>query len=102
MTKHLATQLEQRLPPESLNLIRVAGELARELGLGLYLVGGVVRDLLLGRANFDLDLVVEGDAPKLASLLAQRRGGVVVVHRRFGTAKLRRRFAPGAPRFNRG
>lgn len=89
VTKNLAPQLEQRLPSESLDMIRAAGELARELGLGLYLVGGVVRDLLLGRANFDLDLVVEGDAPKLAGLLAQRGGGVVVVHRRFGTAKFR-------------
>jgi tRNA nucleotidyltransferase (CCA-adding enzyme) len=77
------------LPSEALELIQTAGELARELGLGLYLVGGVVRDLLLGRATLDLDLVVEGDAPKLANLLAQRRGGEVVVHRRFGTAKLR-------------
>ncbi len=89
MTKNLTTQLEQRLPSEPLDLIRAAGELARELGLGLYLVGGVVRDLLSGRATFDLDLVVEGDAPKLADLLAQKRGGEVVVHRRFGTAKLR-------------
>jgi len=89
VTKHLATQLEQRLPSEPLNLIRVAGELTRELGLGLYLVGGVVRDLLLGRATFDLDLVVEGDAPRLANLLVERRGGQVVIHRRFGTAKLR-------------
>jgi len=83
----LTSQLNQRLSAEHLNLIRVAGELASELGLGLYLVGGAVRDLLLGRANFDLDLVVEGDAPKLASLLAQRIGGQVVTHHRFGTAK---------------
>src|SRR4030042_6195240 len=89
MTKNLAFELEQRLPAESLNLIRAAGELASEQGLGLYLVGGAVRDLLLGRANFDLDLVVEGDAPKLASRLAQREGGEIVVHRRFGTAKFR-------------
>ena len=89
MTKNLASQLEQRLSSEPLDLIRTAGELARELGLGLYLVGGVVRDLLLGRATFDLDLVVEGDAPRLANLLAERRGGQVVIHRRFGTAKLR-------------
>jgi tRNA nucleotidyltransferase (CCA-adding enzyme) len=87
VTKNLSPQLEQRLPSESLDLIRAAGELARELGL--YLVGGVVRDLLLGRATFDLDLVVEGDAPKLANLLAQRKGGQIVVHRRFGTAKFR-------------
>jgi tRNA nucleotidyltransferase (CCA-adding enzyme) len=42
--------------------MRLAGELAQKRGQKLYLVGGVVRDLLLGRENFDLDLVVEGDA----------------------------------------
>lgn len=93
MTKNLASELEQRLPAESLDLIRAAGELAGELGLGLYLVGGAVRDLFLGRSNFDIDLVVEGDAPKLASQLAQRGGDEIVFHRRFGTAKLRRKKA---------
>lgn len=90
MTENLASQLEQCLPPELLNLLRAAAGIAVEQGHGLYLVGGAVRDLLLGRANFDLDLVVEGDAPKLANLLMQREGGEVVVHRRFGTAKFRR------------
>jgi tRNA nucleotidyltransferase (CCA-adding enzyme) len=89
MTRNVASRLEQLLPSQRLDLIQAAGELARELGVGLYLVGGVVRDLLLGRATFDLDLVAEGDAPRLANLLAERRGGQVVIHRRFGTAKLR-------------
>ncbi len=90
MVVDLSSQLEQRLAPELLNLLRVAGEIARGQSQNLYLVGGAVRDLLLEKANFDLDLVVEGDAPKLASLLAQKEGGVVVVHHRFGTAKFRR------------
>jgi tRNA nucleotidyltransferase (CCA-adding enzyme) len=89
MTRNVASRLEQLLPSQRLDLIQAAGELARELGVGLYLVGGVVRDLLLGSATFDLDLVAEGDAPRLANLLAERRGGQVVIHRRFGTAKLR-------------
>ncbi len=93
MTNNLATQLEQRLPAESLNMIRAAGELANELEFGLYLVGGAVRDLLLGRPNFDLDLVVEGNAPELANQLVQREGDEIIVHRRFGTAKLRRKKA---------
>jgi tRNA nucleotidyltransferase (CCA-adding enzyme) len=49
---------------------------------GVYLVGGAVRDLLLGGAPPDLDLVVEGDAAEVA----RRIGRQVVVHDRFGTS----------------
>ena len=35
--------------------------------MSLYLVGGPVRDLVLGRSSEDLDLVVEGDAARLAA-----------------------------------
>jgi tRNA nucleotidyltransferase (CCA-adding enzyme) len=48
---------------------------------GLYVVGGAVRDLLLGREPRELDLVVEGDAAAVAS----RLGGSRRVHDRFGT-----------------
>lgn len=51
----------------------------------VYLVGGAVRDLLLGRGRADIDLVVEGDAAGLAEKL----GADVVSHERFGTAKVR-------------
>jgi len=51
----------------------------------VYLVGGAVRDLLLGGAPFDLDLAVEGDAAALAASL----GGEVTVHDRFGTSTVR-------------
>ncbi len=68
--------------------MRQAGELAQKRGQKLYLVGGVVRDLLLGRKNFDLDLVVEGDAIGLAGGLAKEKQGKLVIHQRFGTAKL--------------
>ena len=89
MAKSVPIQLEKNLSPESLALIEKAGELAAERRLGIYLVGGVVRDILLGRANSDLDLVVEGDATELAESLAREVGGRLVVHRRFGTAKIR-------------
>src|SRR5690349_3447665 len=51
----------------------------------VYLVGGAVRDLLLGRGRADIDLVVEGDA----TALAERLGAEVVSHERFATAKVR-------------
>ncbi len=69
--------------------LRLAGEIAQQRGQKLYLVGGVVRDLLLERENFDLDLVVEGDAIALVRELAEARQGKLVTHQRFGTAKLR-------------
>jgi len=52
MASNLASQLNQRLSPEVQRLLRMAGEIALEGGHGLYLVGGAVRDLFLGRANF--------------------------------------------------
>ena len=88
MSQNLSSQLEEYLSQQILKLVKDAGEKASELGLELYIVGGVVRDLLLGRANFDLDLVVEGDAVKLAQELAKESQARVTVHPHFGTAKL--------------
>jgi tRNA nucleotidyltransferase (CCA-adding enzyme) len=52
---------------------------------GVHLVGGAVRDLLLGREPLDLDLVVEGPI----DAVARRLGGAVrIEHDRFGTAEL--------------
>ncbi len=50
------------------------------------LVGGAIVDLLENRPVKDLDLVVEGHAPGLARVLADRHGGGVLVHRAFQTA----------------
>ena len=53
---------------------------------GVYLVGGTVRDILLGEPNFDVDIAVEGDAIALARSVADALGGRVRAHRKFGTA----------------
>jgi tRNA nucleotidyltransferase (CCA-adding enzyme) len=53
---------------------------------GVYLVGGTVRDILLGEPNFDVDIAVEGDAIALARALAQALDGRVRAHDKFGTA----------------
>jgi tRNA nucleotidyltransferase (CCA-adding enzyme) len=52
----------------------------------LELVGGAVRDLLLGRAPRELDVVVQGDAIALAQTLAAQLASEATVHERFGTA----------------
>ena len=53
---------------------------------GVYLVGGTVRDILLGEPNFDVDIAVEGDAISLARSVADALGGRVRAHSKFGTA----------------
>ena len=91
----LIQALQKSLSPELWQLIKLAGEMGASQGQPLYLVGGRVRDLLLGLADDapadgDMDLVVEGDALALAQGLARGHGGEVVAHPRFGTAKYRR------------
>lgn len=78
--------LAQRWAPHSLDLLRSIGEAAGDRPL--YLVGGAVRDLLLGRPSYDLDLMVVGDGIALARGLADKLGGKVTVHEPFGTATL--------------
>lgn len=84
--RNLRRQLQEKLPPPLFTLIKEAGQLADRLDLPLYVVGGCVRDLLLGIENLDLDLVVEGDGIAFARKLAAEHGGRVKVHERFGTA----------------
>ena len=86
--EEIARAMAQALPPSLLNLLKEASQTASEMDFHLYVVGGFVRDLLLGVPNLDLDLVVEGDAIALAKRLAEKVGGRVHSHRRFGTAKL--------------
>ncbi len=86
--------------PAAPGLANLAGELG-DLGLdellrhvqsvaagvrGCYLVGGAVRDLLLGEPGFDVDLAVEGDGIAFATDLAARLKGHIRPHEKFGTA----------------
>ena len=85
---NLARQIEQYLPRQLLELVKDISGQAAKRGQRVYLVGGVVRDVLLGYPNFDLDLVVEGDAVKLAQQVAETSQAKLLAHHRFGTAKL--------------
>ena len=82
------TVLLTRLSARHLNVLRLIGRLADERGLSVYFVGGGVRDLLLKRENWDLDLTVEGDGIAFARLVADRYGAGLAVFERFATARL--------------
>jgi tRNA nucleotidyltransferase (CCA-adding enzyme) len=71
----------ERLRPVLDATLRAAGEQG-----GVYLVGGTVRDLLLGEPGFDVDLAVEGDGQAFARALAAELGGLLKPHDAFGTA----------------
>ena len=76
----------ERLPDDVRRALRCVVALAERRGEALYLVGGAVRDLLLGADQLDVDLVVEGDALDLAAAAAKELGARVISHQRFGTA----------------
>ncbi|MFO8009587.1 MAG: CCA tRNA nucleotidyltransferase [Dehalococcoidia bacterium] len=76
------------MPPQISTLLQYTGRLARERNECVYLVGGAVRDLLLGQSSSDIDLVVEGKAISLARQIAYHHDLYVKPHPRFGTAKL--------------
>lgn len=85
--QNLANRLETALPQARLILLKAVAQVAHDQHAALYIVGGFVRDLLLDRPSLDFDLVVEGDAIHLARALAQKFGGRVTSHSRFGTSK---------------
>lgn len=85
---NLASQIEQYLPRQLLELVSDISMEVSQIGQAVYLVGGVVRDLLLGNPNFDIDLVIEGDALKLAQRIAEINRIKLIKHPQFGTAKL--------------
>jgi tRNA nucleotidyltransferase (CCA-adding enzyme) len=83
----ISAELARALPPLLMALTQEAGRHAQELHLNLYVVGGVVRDLLLGKPLADIDFVVEGDAIALTRRLRDLYGGDIRSHDRFGTGK---------------
>jgi len=72
-----------------LELVADISTLAAGRSERVYLVGGVVRDLLLGYPNLDIDLVVEGDAVGLARGLAGTGKAKLLARHHFGTATLK-------------
>jgi len=86
--RSIARLLKEKLPVHTYELLVTAGEVGDELGFGVYLVGGCVRDMLRGVENPDIDIVAEGDGIALARTLAKKTGAKTTVHQKFGTAQV--------------
>ncbi len=84
----IGRRFREALPPATHELLRAIGMLSRDMGYRAYLVGGIVRDLMLGRENADLDIAIEGNAERLAKTFARKTGSRMRAPTRFGTCKL--------------
>jgi tRNA nucleotidyltransferase (CCA-adding enzyme) len=85
---NITERIRQAVSPSLQGVLLEAGKLADEMGFDAYVVGGMVRDLLLGLQTFDVDIVIEGRGIRFARNLADRLHAKVRCHERFGTATL--------------
>ena len=70
-------------------LLRAIGGIADRSGIHVYVVGGYVRDLFLGKADRDIDILVMGDGIGFARTVAREIGAEsLVAFERFGTARI--------------
>ncbi len=86
--KNMSALLREMLPKKIIQYFFDIGHIADMMGLNVYLVGGLVRDVILKRNNLDVDIVVEGDGIKFAHEFALHHDIRVRSHRKFGTAVL--------------
>lgn len=87
-SRNLTSLMVGCLSRDIISLLQTVGEVAEEFIFNAFVVGGFVRDLLLKKANMDLDIVVEGDGIAFAKKLAERLNGRVRTHERFRTAMI--------------
>ena len=87
-SRNLSGWLRDRFPEDVHAVLKLSGEIAENLGYGAYLVGGSVRDLLMGEQNLDIDIVIEGDGIAFAQALSHRIAAKVKAHHTFGTAQI--------------
>lgn len=87
---NLAQLLTSKSSTEYQRVFQLCRDIANELGEvdGVYVVGGVVRDLILDREPGDIDLSVVGDAKVFAETLANRMGASNLVESQFLTYKI--------------
>jgi len=86
--KNIGNLLKERLPNKIIKLLKDLGEIADKLDFNAYLVGGLVRDVVLKRKNLDVDIVIEGDGIQFAKTFADHFSAKVRSYPKFGTAVL--------------
>jgi tRNA nucleotidyltransferase (CCA-adding enzyme) len=78
--------MEDILQKNVQGILKEVGNVGDLLGYNVYAVGGFVRDLILRRENFDIDIVVEGDGIHFADEFAKLNDCHINCHKKFRTA----------------
>ena len=86
--RSVAGVIAKRFSRDIRETLQRLGAIGDSLGMAVYLVGGFVRDLLIGIDNLDMDVTVEGDAIFFTERFVELYGGRVRSHKKFGTAVL--------------
>ncbi len=85
----MTTEVKTDIAPEILFLLRRVNHYLADRGITAYLVGGVVRDMLLGRGVEDIDIAVAHDALEVASgMAAELRGRYVLLDEDSGVGRV--------------
>lgn len=73
MTLNLKDKIKSQLPKAALNALELCSKTADDNGFKIYLIGGVVRDLLLEKKIIDIDVTVEGNATEFCHTLSDKK-----------------------------
>jgi len=86
--QNISSKIKSVLPKNVQKYLRDIGKKAKEMNYKAYLVGGIVRDIILGHENLDIDIVIEGDGIKFAKAFGKEFKSKVATHERFKTATI--------------
>lgn len=86
---NLSGELKRLLSSEFVSALEIISQKADDFGVRVFIIGGVVRDLLLGKNIYDVDLVVEGNAIEFCKFIeAENCCNIERLSPDFGTAKI--------------
>ncbi len=85
---NIKNKIEAAMPGRVILLVREAGVKSGDLGYRAYIVGGTVRDIILGKKHVDVDMTIEGDAIKLGKAIAKDSDAAMTAYKGFGTCTL--------------
>ncbi|WP_185819778.1 CBS domain-containing protein [Salibacterium salarium] len=90
----IKNQMYSLLPTNTIHLLKQLGELAEKNNAKAFIIGGIVRDLILETGSEDIDIVIEGNGIEIAETFATETEASITRHETFGTATVTPKIGP--------